>query len=147
MRVLEAQVLAANAAFYEAFQRRDVAAMEGLWASQVTVACVHPGWTPLVGREDVLRSWRAILTGELSPRVECLAPNVMMLGEHAAQVVCIERIGTSADEGGLLVATNVFVREGEDWRMANHHAGPMAVTDDEDEISDDEPTSRGRLLN
>ena len=52
----EAEVLAANAAFYEAFDQRDMDAMERLWANQVPVCCIHPGWGPLFGRHDGL--WR-----------------------------------------------------------------------------------------
>ena len=47
-------VLFANEAFYRAFAERDIAAMEQLWAQAAPVACIHPGWSPVVGRERVL---------------------------------------------------------------------------------------------
>ena len=37
-------VLAANAAFYEAHESRDVAAMHAVWEHSDRVACTHPGW-------------------------------------------------------------------------------------------------------
>ena len=43
----EADLLRANRAFYEAFNERDIAAMDELWAHHTPVACVHPGWPPL----------------------------------------------------------------------------------------------------
>src|SRR5437762_9674377 len=69
----EAEVLSANAAFYAAFARHDVAAMEAIWSSRVDLACVHPGWDALVGRREVLSSWRAILSSLEAPEVECAA--------------------------------------------------------------------------
>ena len=57
----DAAVLAANAAFYSAFATRDMTAMSELWAAEAPVACTHPGWPVLLGRDDVLASWRGIL--------------------------------------------------------------------------------------
>ena len=47
----EEAVLAANEEFYRAFAARDLAAMDALWAQETPVACVHPGWDALVGRD------------------------------------------------------------------------------------------------
>jgi ketosteroid isomerase-like protein len=118
-------VLAANEAFYRAFTARDVAAMDALWARDVPVACVHPGWQVLSGREAVMASWRAILNG-VPPVIRCSAAIACMTGSSAF-VVCTESI----DEAEL-VATNVFVREEGGWKLAHHHAGPVA-NDAEDE--------------
>src|SRR3546814_9062194 len=56
-----ADILFANEAFYLAFQTKDVRAMEALWAHRQPVACTHPGWPSLSGREQVMQSWAAIL--------------------------------------------------------------------------------------
>lgn len=130
----EAELLAANQAFYEAFQRRDYAAMEALWARRAPVACIHPGWDPLFSRETVLESWRAILASPRQPAVACSRARPHLLGE-AAYVVCVESIG-----GADLVATNVFVREDGAWRLVHHQAGPVAQRIDDDE-DDDLPPS------
>ncbi|TMA07756.1 MAG: DUF4440 domain-containing protein, partial [Deltaproteobacteria bacterium] len=61
MTAAEREVLEANAAFYAAFTQRDADAMDVLWAREVPVACLHPGWEPLSGREEVVSSWRRIL--------------------------------------------------------------------------------------
>ena len=50
----EDEVLAANAAFYAAFANSDVKAMDSVWARRAPVACVHPGWEALVGRDRVM---------------------------------------------------------------------------------------------
>lgn len=116
----ETEVLAANAAFYDAFNRRDVDALEAMWSARRDLACVHPGWEALSGRREVLSSWRAILSSPEAPEVECEQAVAHVVGE-VAYVVCSEVL-----PGAELCATNVFVREDGMWKLIHHHAGPIA---------------------
>jgi hypothetical protein len=59
MAAEEREVLAANAAFYEAFAERDMEGMDALWSPRDDVACVHPGWEGISGRSGVMTSWRS----------------------------------------------------------------------------------------
>ena len=113
----EREVVEANAAFYAAFARRDADAMDALWAREAPVACLHPWWEPLLGREAVVTSWRRILLGGGAPeRIRCEHARPHVAG-NMAWVVCAEVI-----PGGTLAATNLFVREAGGWRMVHHHA-------------------------
>lgn len=112
-------VLTANAAFYQAFEAGDPEAMAAVWSVGPLVACTHPGWTAITGRDDVLASWAGILEGSAG-RVACLDPTANVMGD-AAFVTCGESVGNN-----LLAATNVFVREGDAWRLVHHHASPVA---------------------
>jgi ketosteroid isomerase-like protein len=114
-------VLAANLGFYRAFAARDLAAMAALWARAVPVACTHPGWPALAGREAVMESWHGILANPEAPRIACHDERVLLWGDTAL-VLCEEEL-----EGGTLVASNLFVREEGAWRLAHHHAGQLAV--------------------
>ncbi len=129
-----ATVLFANDAFYIAFAGGDIEAMDALWADDVPVTCVHPGWNPLVGRDDVMDGWQAILSGEVSPDVRCLNAHARIFGETAV-VICFESIGEA-----YLVATNVFVFEANTWKLAHHQAGPSQEPEQDDE--DDTPPAR-----
>jgi ketosteroid isomerase-like protein len=120
MNEAEASVLFANESFYAAFHARDMAAMRALWAERAPVCCIHPGWNALDGREAVLGSWASIMGNPQSPRIHCLAARAYLYGD-AALVVCYEVL-----EGGVLVATNGFVREDGRWRMVHHQAGPAS---------------------
>ena len=118
-------VLALNERFYAAFRARDIEAMEGLLASEHPVAVIHPGWRALSGREAVLASWAAIFRNPRAPEVRCDNAVVLMMGDSAT-VICTEVLPE-----GTLVATNVYVREADGWRMTHHHAGPgQGVTPD-----------------
>ena len=114
------EVVEANEAFYRAFNQRDAEAMDGLWAQSAPVACTHPGWTALLGRDAVMESWRAILSNPNQPRIVSGGESVHFIGEVAI-VLCRELVS-----GAPLSATNVFVREADHWRMVHHHSGPVS---------------------
>jgi ketosteroid isomerase-like protein len=117
----EADVLEANESFYRAFNLKDVAAMDAVWSQSANVTCIHPGWNLLQGREKVMTSWRDILSNPAQPKIVSGGATVSMLGTIAL-VSCRELVA-----GSPLVATNVFLREEEGWRLIHHHSGPVAV--------------------
>ena len=117
----EQEALVANEAFYRALGNSDMGAMENVWARLAPVTCLHPGWTLLTGREDVLESWRTILSNPNQPRIVGGGASVTVFGD-AAVVLCREVVS-----GSGLYATNVFVREEGAWRMTHHHSGPVMV--------------------
>ena len=116
----ETEVLAANGAFYMAFARRDLAAMENVWSRHAEIACVHPGWDAIRGRNEVLESFRAILTSPNAPPIRATRATATIIGD-VAFVICSESI-----DGAELIATNVFVREDGAYRLVLHQAGPIA---------------------
>ncbi len=122
----ELEVLEANEAFYRAFAARDFDGMASLWAERHPVACAHPGWDVLDGREEVLESWRGILESPASPAVGCSLAQARVLGE-VAFVTCQETL-----PGIHLAATNLFVREGGSWRLIHHQASLIAPGQERD---------------
>jgi hypothetical protein len=114
-------VLAANLEFYRAFTTRDLVAMDAIWARQAPVACIHPGWIALADRDAVMESWQGILSNPNAPRIACYDERVLLYGDTAL-VVCEEEL-----DGGTLVASNWFVREDGDWRIAHHQASQLVA--------------------
>jgi len=129
-------VLSANLEFYRAFAGRDAVAMETIWATDAPVVCVHPGWTPVVGRVAVLESWRHILANPEAPSVMCHDDRAFLYGD-VATVLCEEELDT-----GHLVATNIFVREGKSWRMVHHQASPILIRYHEEDTRRPNPSPR-----
>ncbi|MGB0684552.1 MAG: nuclear transport factor 2 family protein [Magnetovibrionaceae bacterium] len=119
----KAAILFANEAFYLAFDSRDMAAMEAIWAQIEPVTCLHPGWDPMIGRANVLASWRAILNSPSPPRITALKPTVHLTtpARDLALVICIEQL-----EGASLIASNLFRLEGRTWHIMHHQASPTA---------------------
>ena len=122
------EVEAANAAMYAAFETGDVDLMEAVWDVEEpeAVVCVHPGWPMLRGRAAVLRSWSAVMAN--TEYIQFFLTDVQVAVNGATAVVtCTENVLTSADVGdnASVVATNVFVRRGDGWRLQVHHGSPV----------------------
>lgn len=126
-------VLFANDAFYHAFGARDFNALETLWAADAPCSCVHPGWAPIFGREEVVESWAAIIANPDSPDINVLNARAQIYGPTAV-VLCYEEI-----DGQYLVATNVFVREDGLWKIVHHQATPAADPPEADDRAEGAP--------
>jgi ketosteroid isomerase-like protein len=110
-------VVEANRAFYRAFVRRDIAALEELWASATPVACLHPGQAPLFDRAAIMASWQAIFRNASTPAEIRIVEDSVVVRGRMAIMVCREVLPRAH-----LVATNMFVREGDAWKIALHQS-------------------------
>jgi limonene-1,2-epoxide hydrolase len=117
-------VAAANERFYQAFEALDLDLMDAVWAHTEYVKCVHPGWPLLVGWEAVRDSWRVIFQNTAEMRFT-IGDVATVATASVAWVTCTENILQSV-QGRLSVtcvlATNLFERGADGWRMIHHHA-------------------------
>ena len=119
-----AEVEEANARFYRAFETLDIEEMDRVWVRGEHARCVHPGWPLLCGWDAVRASWERIFenTGEMR---FTLADVRVSVGGDLAWVTCTENI-LSEVNGRVAVtavlATNVFERDADGWRIVHHHA-------------------------
>ena len=109
-------LIEANAAFYTAFAEGNADLMEGLWSGHAEITCIHPGWPPLDGLDEVMGSWRCILSAS-SPLIGISDAKAYQY-ENVGYVVCQEHL-----EPGVLVATNIFFLEEGNWKLVHHQAG------------------------
>ena len=112
----ESEVLAANAAFYRAFADGDRQKMDELWSRRFPVTVIHPTWPGIYGREAVMQSWNQLLRVRVNIRV---AEAQAFVVRDSAFVICYEIL----DGGTILIATNIFSREGDTWKLVHHQAG------------------------
>ena len=119
---------AAEAAFYGAFEARSLDSMMAIWADDDSIACIHPLAAPLNGRAAVAEGWRSMFEAAGQFRVQIETVHEM---REAAQVIRIVReyliIGQETEPRPPILATNVYHREGDGWRMVLHHASPLHV--------------------
>ena len=115
---------AANARFYGAFEALDLAKMDEVWAHGEHVKCVHPGWPLLNGWAAVRASWDTIFVNTAEMRFTIADTRAIAAGD-LGWVTCTENI--LSEVGGRLsatsvLATNLFERTPDGWRLVHHHA-------------------------
>lgn len=119
---------AAQAAFYAAFETRSLDAMMAVWANDDGIACIHPLSAPLNGRAAVAAGWKSLFeaAGQFRVRVD-VAHDI----RDAIQVILIVResliIGQETEPRPPILATNVYRKHTDGWRMVLHHASPLQV--------------------
>ena len=109
----------ANDAFYSAFNARNFKQMSSLWANSNNCTCMHPGWQPLIDREDVLNSWHQIFINQPDDffvKHHVIKTNV--LGDIFS-VLCFEELGEV-----WMVATNNYLFENDEPKIVHHQASP-----------------------
>jgi ketosteroid isomerase-like protein len=118
------EVLAANQAFYDAHELRDLDAMRAVWEHSDRTVCTHPGWPILRTWPVIEESWRRILGGP--GRNQFIVTNVeVALEGDLAWVSCDENLVASGSTG-TIAATNLFARSPNGWRLVVHHGSPVA---------------------
>jgi uncharacterized protein (TIGR02246 family) len=113
----------AEAAFYDAFLKRDLDAMMEVWADDDDIYCVHPGSARISGIERIRESWRQLFAGGQDLRFslhEQQLIHTMMLAVHSVY----EHISIAGQSRArqAMIATNVYQRTERGWRMVAHHA-------------------------
>jgi ketosteroid isomerase-like protein len=140
----------ANQAFYDAVENSDLDALESVVLDgplAESVAVVHPGWPVLRGRGEVMRSFALIMAN--TDYIQFFLTDVEVgVDGDAAVVTCTENIltgGPAEDDGsagslvgGLVVATNVFRRTADGWRLWVHHGSPVLAEEEDDETPEAE---------
>ncbi len=119
-------IKSANQLFYDAFGALDIDQMEAMWEHSQEALCVHPGWPPIVGWELIRDSWQRIFDNTTLMHFNLQYVNVSVHGD-CGWVTCVENItsvlqGTASNFG--ILATNIFVRTPQGWRVIAHHASP-----------------------
>jgi ketosteroid isomerase-like protein len=114
-----------EAQFYEALQRGDIERVMAVWSDDDDICCVHPGGPRLVGASAIRTSFDAMFgNGAIDARPE----KVRRLVSHDCAVHSVlERVRVVTPEGvqsAWVVATNVYLKGAQGWRLVAHHASP-----------------------
>ncbi len=114
-----------EAAFYEALQSADLEKLMACWADEDDIVCVHPGGPRLIGMAAIRAAFDAIFSnGSIRAWPEAVRKIESLLSAvHNVR----ERIEILTDEGprqAYVIATNVYHKTAQGWRMVAHHASP-----------------------
>jgi ketosteroid isomerase-like protein len=120
----QAMASAANAAYYDAFERKDFATMASLWEPSDRTVCTHPGWPPIHGTDKILQSYASIFNGPQT--LQFILTNELVVADGTLAYVSIDE--NLVDESGSTSSTsglNIFGWIDGRWLMVVHHASPI----------------------
>jgi len=111
--------------FYEALQAGDIERLMAVWSDDEEISCVHPGGPRVVGAAAIRSAFDAMFAnGTINARPE----KVRRLQTHSCAVHSVlEHIHVMTTEGpqsAWVVATNVYLKTAQGWRLVSHHASP-----------------------
>ncbi|MEZ5646217.1 MAG: nuclear transport factor 2 family protein [Burkholderiaceae bacterium] len=119
-----------EAAFYEAMHQGDVDRLMACWADEDEVVCVHPGGPRLVGHAAVRTAFEALFA---NGGVMAVPERVHRVDNaHSSVHSLVERVEVMGDDGvqvAWVLATNVYQKTAQGWRMVMHHASPGSRTE------------------
>ncbi|MBA3595406.1 MAG: nuclear transport factor 2 family protein [Pseudomonadota bacterium] len=114
-----------EAAFYEALQGGDIDKLMACWADEDDIVCVHPGGPRLLGQGSIRAAFDAMFAhGSIRAQPEKVRKvETMSASVHSV----LERIEVLTEEGprhAYVIATNVYHKTAQGWRMVAHHTSP-----------------------
>ena len=120
-----------EASFYEAMQAGDIDRLMACWADEDDIVCVHPGGPRLLGAGAIRAVYELMFgsSGGLAVKPERLR-KIESLTSSVHSVV--ERLTVRTPEGeshALVIATNVYQKTAQGWRMVVHHVSPGGSQD------------------
>ena len=114
--------------FYEALRLGDIERLMAVWSDDDDISCVHPGGPRLAGAAAIRASFEAMF--ERGP-IAAHAEKVRRLQSHSCAVHSVlERVEVPTPNGresAWVVATNVYLKSAQGWRLVAHHASPGAA--------------------
>jgi ketosteroid isomerase-like protein len=111
--------------FYEALQGGDLERLMTVWSDDEDIVCVHPGGPRLVGAAAIRASFEAIFA---NGAVDAQPEKVRRVLSHSSAVHnVLERVqvmGADGPQAAWVIATNVYLKGAQGWRLVCHHASP-----------------------
>lgn len=114
-----------EAAFYRALQAGDIDKLMACWADEDEIVCIHPGGPRVVGAVAIRATFESMFSnGSIRAWPERVRRT---LGAGSAVHNVVERVEVLGKEGpaqAWVIATNVYYKTAQGWRLVAHHASP-----------------------
>lgn len=112
-------------AFYEALQQGDIDRLMACWSDEEEIVCVHPGGQRLLGQAAVRAAFETMFA---NGSIRAVPEQVRRFDAGGCSVhSLIERVEVMGHDGpaqAWVLATNVYAKTAQGWRMVAHHASP-----------------------
>jgi ketosteroid isomerase-like protein len=125
-----------EAAFYEALQTADLDKLMACWADEDDIVCVHPGGPRVVGPVAIRATFEAMFAnGSIRAWPERVRKTVSVASAVHNLLERVEVLAAGRPQHAWVIATNVYHRTAQGWRMVAHHASPGTASEIQ-EVSD-----------
>ncbi len=125
-----------EAAFYRALQKGDIDRLMACWADEDDIICIHPGGPRVIGATAIRATFESMFSSgsirawpERARKTQAAASAVHNVLER------VEVLGPRGPTQAWVIATNVYHKTAQGWRMVAHHASPGTANEAE-EVSD-----------
>ena len=119
-----------EAVFYDALQSANIEKLMACWADEDEVVCVHPGGTRLVGIGAIRAAFEALFS---NGSIRAIPERVRSVDSLASSVhSVVERIEVMTPQGpqqAYVIATNIYHKTAQGWRLVAHHASPGTLNE------------------
>lgn len=114
--------------FYDAFEEGDLDKMMRAWADDEDIVCVLPMREQVLGLTGVRKGWEEVFAAKVEVEINIHHQHWIEIGEVAVHVVHEQLIfdGNRKQMPPPVVATNVYRKGDNGWRMIWHHVSPLA---------------------
>ena len=126
-----------EAAFYDALQSGDIDRLMACWADEDDIFCLPPGGPREVGATAIRATFEAMLSdGGMVRAWPERVRKTTAVGSSVHNVLeRVEVLTASGPTNAWVIATNVYHRTAQGWRLVAHHASP-GTTSEIQEVSD-----------
>jgi ketosteroid isomerase-like protein len=114
-----------EAAFYEALQNGDIDKLMACWADEDEIVCIHPGGPRVVGAVAIRATFEAMFAnGSIRAWPQQLRKMQGMASAVHNLLEKVEVLGPDGPAQAWVIATNVYHKTAQGWRLVAHHASP-----------------------
>ena len=126
-----------EAAFYDALQRGDIDRLMACWADEDDIFGIHPGGPRVVGATAIRATFEAMFAdgGAVRAWPERVRKTVSIASSVHNVLERVEVLTSSGPTEAWVIATNVYHRTAQGWRLVAHHASPGTPSEIQ-EVSD-----------
>ena len=122
---LEGDADEVEAAFYRALQNADIEKLMACWADEDEIVCIHPGGPRCVGAVAIRATFEAMFAnGSIRAWPERVRKTVSVASAVHNLLEKVEVLTPEGPRHAWVIATNVYHKTAQGWRLVAHHASP-----------------------
>ncbi|MBI5276906.1 MAG: nuclear transport factor 2 family protein [Burkholderiales bacterium] len=122
---LEGDADEVEAAFYEALRNADIEKLMACWADEDDIVCIHPGGPRVVGAMAIRATFEAMFAnGSIRAWPQRVRKTVSVASAVHSLLERVEVLAPGGPHEAWVIATNVYIKTAQGWRIVVHHASP-----------------------